>query len=922
MDPYLESMRMGSSASCRIALGGLGQSVSQRAVNAVHPETANSPSGNSVSDEIAALSSLMDLMESPSSPWLLDAVAYPLRALLTSIVDHGSLSTDNIPHSTPTSNSSTISTESLLRLLDVLYRRVFCLEDEALNFDLVTEFALIARLLFDAPDLVRHFKQKEAWDILQIWGPLTLRFNIGMSLVQLAMHIGLDEQVDEWEMVLELESVYDADERRSVFQSMRAPVSTAIDETSPPQHRRRVLIQCIETIKAATLAGPDSGAGGRDPAFIKAVEEINAFGAISSELVISKEFSFMLDLFVDLVQEIHTFLSSPGLASLPDCSWIANTLILLTHKFKNHDRSALETVLGPIILVLMIQDSMKYIPDRDFDIFDSLFTVFSKLDVTSIQYVSSCFSISSAGARKAAVKHLGPLLQLAKAGNSHVGIMLVGLMSTEDKSAFRSCLDELFDISSPAILVSFIVAFCQEPALFQDRVPQLLRLLENDQVANTVSTIIIDVISRQPTLYSNAFALNPIVAAFLSPKCKVENANGTSMARTAVSDSVVSIYNVLATSSDEGCYLCTPLLFETMELILTSLARDASEADTKRAVNLLLVILETVNRIATWHPELVAPEEHILEIVVGDPLCASESGRALLDAVERIVDSLQTMGDGYETVGEVPRRILTLKRMVTEPGGPLVSDGAAASTQILNAPSQQHQQPTGGILSHLANQQAQQQQQMDRQSIARNTPIQPSAHEKEACITESDVINARNSLNHFSMQHFAAQNQTTPYQHFIGSQPSSSNWNSRPVSVAFDSAHFNPTAHPLGSTLSKSDAVDEAARETMAWLQQRLETLELTVDQLKRDRLENLSIIEAQRKRMTRLEEFVQKQDELMIDQQRRILEFNASLRAFEHRQQREMEETAKKKKNGLFKRSSLASSMPNVPPSSSERSI
>ncbi|KAI8836491.1 hypothetical protein BJ741DRAFT_708593 [Chytriomyces cf. hyalinus JEL632] len=919
MDPYLESMRMGSTVSCRIALGGLGQSVSQRAVNAVHPETANSSSGNSLSDEIAALSSLMDLMDSPSSPWLLDAVAYPLRALLTSIVDHTSSSTDSIPHSTPTSNSSTISTESLLRLLDVLYRRVFCLEDEALNFDLVTEFALIARLLFDAPDLVRHFKQKEAWDILQIWGPLTLRFNIGMSLVQLAMHIGLDEKVDEWEMVLELESVYDADERRSVFQSMRTSVSTAIDETSPPQHRRRALIQCLEIIKAAALSGPDSAAGGRDPAFIKAVHEINAFGAISSELVISKEFSFMLDLFVDLVQEIHTFLSSPGLTTLPDCSWIANTLILLTHKFKKYDRSALETVLGPIILVLMIQDSMKYSPDRDFDIFDSLFAVFSKLDVTSIQYVSSCFSISSAGARKAAVKHLGPLLQLAKAGNSHVGIMLVGLMSTEDKSAFRSCLDELFDISSHAILVSFIVAFCQEPALFQDRVPQLLRLLENGQVANTVSTIIIDVISRQPTLYSNAFALNPIVAAFLSPKCKVENGNGSSMAGTAVSDSVVSIYNVLATSSDEGCYLCTPLLFATMELILRSHARDASEADTKRAVNLLLVILETLNRIATWHPELVAPEEHILEIVVGDPLCSREGGRALLDAVERIVDSLQTMGDGYETVGEVPRRILTLKRMVAEPGGSFVVDGAAASTQILNAPTQQQQQPSGGILSHLANQKAQ--QQMDRQSMARNSPILPGAHENDASITESDVINARNSLNHFSMQHFAAQNQATPYQPFIGSQPSSSHWNSRPVSVGFDSSHFNPAAYPLGSTRSKSDAVDEAARETMAWLQQRLETLELTVDQLKRDRLESLSIIEAQRKRMARLEEFVQKQDELMIDQQRRILEFNASLRAFEHRQQREMEEAGKKKKSGLFKRSSLAS-MANVPSSSSERSI
>ncbi|KAI8839849.1 hypothetical protein BJ741DRAFT_598973 [Chytriomyces cf. hyalinus JEL632] len=919
MDPYLESMRMGSTVSCRIALGGLGQSVSQRAVNAVHPETPNSPSGHSLSDEIAALSSLMDLMDSPSSPWLLDAVAYPLRALLTSIVDHtSSLSTDDIPHSTPASTSSTnISTESLLRLLDVLYRRVFRLEDEALNFDLVTEFALIARLLFDAPDLVRHFKQKEAWDILQIWGPLTLRFNIGMSLVQLAMHIGLDEQVDEWEMVLELESVYDADERRSVFQSMRAPVSTAIDETSPAQHRRRALIQCLETIKATKLSG--SAAAGRDPAFIKAVDEINAFGAISSELVKSKEFSFMLDIFVDLVQEIHTFLSSPGLASLPDCSWIANTLIILTHKFKNHDRSALETVLGPIILVLMIQDSMKYTPDRDFDIFDSLFAVFSKLDVTSIQYVSSCFSISSAGARKAAVKHLGPLLRLAKAGNSHVGIMLVGLMSTEDKGAFRSCLDELFDISSPAILVSFIVAFCQEPALFLDRVPQLLCLLENDQVANTVSTIIIDVISRQPTVYSNAFVLNPIVAAFLSPKCKVENSNGTSMAGTAVSDSVVSIHNVLATSSDEGCYLCTPLLFETMELILASHARDASEADTKRAVNLLLVILETLNRIATWHPELVAPEEHILEIVVGDPLCAREGGRALLDAVERIVDSLQTMGDGYETVGEVPRRILTFKRMVTEPSGSFIADGAAASTQILNAPLQQHQQPTGGILSHLANQQAKQQQ-MDRQSMARNRPVQSGVRENEASITESDVINARNSLNHFSMQHFAAQNQTTPYQSFIGSQASSSNWNSRPVSVGFDSSHFSPTAYPLGSTLIKSDAVDEAARETMAWLQQRLETLELTVDQLKRDRLDNLSVIEAQTKRMARLEEFVQKQDELMMDQQRRILEFNASLRAFEHRQQREMEE-AGKKKSGLFKRSSLAN-MANVPSSSSERSI
>ncbi|KAI8622824.1 hypothetical protein BC830DRAFT_1162696 [Chytriomyces sp. MP71] len=744
--------------------------------------------------------------------------------------------------------SSGEATTLLLRVLDALFHNVFAKQDEALSLDIATQAALAVRHAFASPLVVAHFKAVEAWDVLEKWGSLTPRFNIGMALVQLALHIGLDDSNNEWEMVLQMDAVYDEAARKGVFAILDTdtPVAVAIDMNAPPQHRRRALQSCLAVLKTSNSRN--------NKITVSETNTIHEFAAIAVELAASKSFSFMADLFVDIVQEIHSLMEAQSGAL--DCSWMAPCFIALTQRFKPSvsDFSILDTTLGPIILVTMIQDITKFTPSSDFEIFDALFTVFTFMDESAIQYVASCFSTSSEGAVKAAVKHLGPLLQLSKAGNQHVDMILVQLMSTNEKVAFKPCLDELFDMPTPSILISFVFAFRDETSLFIDRVSTLLPLLTNEQIANTVSTIVMDVIARNPTSFSNAFALDPITNSLKSPECKVKSSG-------PVNDCILSIWGVLATSSDEGCYLCTPLLIETIPAILKVPEDDRSPETMK----ILVSLLQTVLTVAKWHPELIAPYEGIFEQVVMDSMAVDESGAPLLDVVEQIVDSLQEFGGVYSNTCAAPRRILTARRQFADPAASRssVSDTVPAiRSQMGGSISRPLMNPTGFVFNGSVITAGSNYVQSFVTTFPRQTPynhIQTNPHHQQVLYHQLEQTQPQEVLSSS-----ASNVEDQPYP-----PPRSRS--------AVLSAHTNA-----------GDTVERAGRENNQWLTTRLENLELTVEDLKRETAGQKEVIETQAEQILKMQKLLETHDIIILEQQKRILEYNAHLTEVEHRQERE----------------------------------
>ncbi|KAJ3205554.1 hypothetical protein HDU82_005127 [Entophlyctis luteolus] len=518
--------------------------------------------------------------------WYFDGLVGPMKDLLSPSV----------------SWSGSSDAAVLLRLLDLLYDRIDA--SRQVSFDWMTSnhrriFGNTLFSLLSNAALKSGVAASGSRSSVEKWIPLAKHFPIEGALRTLLLAIGVEEAHS---LDLSFPQNLFADETNLI------PIVSCLDENAHPQFRRKALsstLLIMRKSKNSSSSKRDHQAG---------AEAEKSFVDVALDLVKLKDFAEFADLFTQILQT--SSLAAFG-DSLPDL------VIATSENIQNGDLSMIETNSAFFITTLM--HIGKNNGSRSFDVADAVFDIIDKVDSGTAGQLSGSLHFLGPNAKKAALKHLDKIVALTLKGDQSGNALMATLLTAENADYFRSYIGDFLTASDPMIALRVLGAFFQQTDLFATHMADLLALLQNKMAGATASTIIVNVVKADPTVYSTPEKLMPIVNAFKSP-------TSTSMVLGPYKLGLFQIYGAVAGASLEGSKLCTPLIISELSSILAETGPRDPNTGT-----VLSILLQPLSTVAKEYPGVLNQYEPVLDRLQSDPAGKVSPAR---DVLENVMNAL------------------------------------------------------------------------------------------------------------------------------------------------------------------------------------------------------------------------------------------------------------------------------------------
>ncbi|KAJ3031883.1 UNVERIFIED_CONTAM: COBW domain-containing protein 1 [Siphonaria sp. JEL0065] len=541
------------------------------------------------------------------------------------------------------------------QVLDLLYDHLFNRHptDVFQSLDVQKHFGYILTIYFNSNGWKAHVKEHSLTEsLVEKWLPLTPRFEFGGPFQRMIKDSGLQASADLAARLKTADSAYTESEIELQYSNIQTSLPQVLDHSLPPQVRRRAFQSFSDTLEQAN---DYSSSKKQKEACVLLITEFN--NGIAKALIQDTDFLYLEDIFFKVTSTLSSRIYGANLVH-ERYDWAADSLVELTARFKKGDFSLFDGIAPMAPLDALLKCVVGRAADRIYEVFDALFEVVELLDEAALPIIFGSYYQGGAEAKKVVIKHLKKCLKFAKEGNTTIGMIPVMLVQS-DKEAFVPYIDDVFEI--PNLAGAFLAAYRADTTVFAEKIPKLLPLLYDQLWATTAAMVIEGTILAHTDSFSEESTLFPVIEAFTINRSKLAD-------KDAVSLHLIRILTGIATTSDAGSILCTPLIINLITTLLDAIPRHPQAGES---VNLLLVPLASV---ANFNTEILKAHEEVLNRIQQDSIVKFAGVQENLDSVlnalhgislrkldEQFKNSMKSLGINpddpfFEAVEETMRR--------------------------------------------------------------------------------------------------------------------------------------------------------------------------------------------------------------------------------------------------------------------------